>query len=112
MACTASLRTITRDSPFFTTSDGNAKALRQPRAVSAGTTVATGAALQFEGGIAIGAETLILNGTGLADDGALRSSCGDNSLAGNVTACTGLRPTVAVPTFESPETSIRLLPPV
>jgi hypothetical protein len=38
-----------------------------------GVTVASGAALQVEGGITVGAEPLTLNSTGISNDGALRS---------------------------------------
>jgi hypothetical protein len=34
--------------------------------------VASGAALQLQGGISVGAEALTLNGSGVSDDGALR----------------------------------------
>ncbi|WP_181011686.1 autotransporter-associated beta strand repeat-containing protein [Bosea psychrotolerans] len=50
-----------------------------------GTTVAAGAALQIQGNIAVGAESLSLNGTGVASDGALRNISGANSFAGSVT---------------------------
>jgi autotransporter-associated beta strand protein len=49
------------------------------------TTVAAGAALQLQGGIAVGAEALTLNGTGVSTDGALRNISGTNSYAGAVT---------------------------
>ncbi|MBA3849604.1 MAG: hypothetical protein C0502_06365 [Opitutus sp.] len=51
---------------------------------ASGTTVATGAALQVQGGIAVGAEALSLSGVGVANDGALRSVSGANSWAGSV----------------------------
>ncbi len=51
----------------------------------AGTTVNAGAALQVQGSIAVGAEALTLNGSGIANDGALRSMSGNNSWAGAVT---------------------------
>ncbi len=38
-----------------------------------GVTVSAGAALQLQGGITVGAEALSLNGTGISNDGALRS---------------------------------------
>jgi fibronectin-binding autotransporter adhesin len=50
-----------------------------------GTTVSSGAALQLQGGIAVGAEALTLNGSGIASDGALRNISGNNSYAGAVT---------------------------
>jgi autotransporter-associated beta strand protein len=51
----------------------------------AGTTVATGAALQIQGGITIGAETLALNGSGIASDGAFRNISGNNGFGGAIT---------------------------
>jgi fibronectin-binding autotransporter adhesin len=44
-----------------------------------GTTVASGAALEVDGGIALGNEGLTLSGTGIANGGALRSISGSNS---------------------------------
>jgi fibronectin-binding autotransporter adhesin len=49
-----------------------------------GTTVASGAALQVQGGIAVGTEALTLSGTGIAADGALRNISSNNSWAGAV----------------------------
>lgn len=49
-----------------------------------GTTVNSGAALQMQGSIAVGNEYLTLNGTGIANDGALRSLSGTNSWAGPI----------------------------
>ena len=46
---------------------------------AAGTTVAGGAALQIQGGISTPAEALTLNGTGVANDGALRNVSGNNT---------------------------------
>jgi len=50
-----------------------------------GTTVNSGAALQLQGTIAVGNETLTLNGSGIASDGALRNISGTNSFAGTIT---------------------------
>jgi fibronectin-binding autotransporter adhesin len=50
-----------------------------------GTTVASGAALQIEGGITVGNEALTLNGGGITSDGALRNISGNNSFAGAIT---------------------------
>lgn len=50
-----------------------------------GTTVASGAALQIEGDIAVGAEALTLNGFGIANDGALRNMSGANAYGGAIT---------------------------
>ncbi|MBT5903582.1 MAG: hypothetical protein HOH58_15895, partial [Opitutaceae bacterium] len=50
-----------------------------------GVTVASGAALELQGGISIGAEALTLNGTGISNNGALRNFSGTNSYAGAIT---------------------------
>jgi len=50
-----------------------------------GVSVAAGATLQIQGGIAVGAEALTLNGTGISSDGALRNISGTNSWAGAIT---------------------------
>ncbi|MGL4315480.1 MAG: autotransporter-associated beta strand repeat-containing protein [Pseudomonas sp.] len=50
-----------------------------------GTSVASGAALELQGGISVGAEALTLNGTGIGSGGALRSISGNNSYAGALT---------------------------
>ncbi len=60
-------------------------------AVSSGTTVATGAALQLQGNIAVGTEGLTVNGTGISNDGALRNISGTNSWAGAVTFASAAR---------------------
>ena len=52
---------------------------------AAGTTVASGAALELFGGIAVGAETLSMAGTGVAGGGALRSVSGNNAYGGTIT---------------------------
>jgi len=50
-----------------------------------GTTVGSGAALELSGNIAVGAETITsLNGSGIANGGALRNISGNNSWAGNI----------------------------
>ncbi|MCG3147255.1 MAG: hypothetical protein PCFJNLEI_00694 [Verrucomicrobiae bacterium] len=53
--------------------------------VAGGVTVASGAALELIGGIAVGAEALSLNGTGIGGAGALRNISGSNSWAGALT---------------------------
>jgi fibronectin-binding autotransporter adhesin len=53
--------------------------------VAGGVTVASGAALQLQGGITVGAEALSLNGTGISNDGALRNISGSNSYGGAIT---------------------------
>jgi fibronectin-binding autotransporter adhesin len=50
-----------------------------------GTTVSSGATLQLQSGVAIGAEPLTLNGTGIGGFGALRNISGNNSFAGTTT---------------------------
>ncbi|NQU94839.1 MAG: autotransporter domain-containing protein [Candidatus Omnitrophica bacterium] len=50
-----------------------------------GTTVADGAALETQGGIAVGGEALTLNGTGIEGAGALRNISGDNDWGGQIT---------------------------
>ncbi|MEI8039143.1 MAG: autotransporter-associated beta strand repeat-containing protein, partial [Verrucomicrobiota bacterium] len=50
-----------------------------------GTSVTSGAALELIGGIAIGAEALGLNGSGITSAGALRNISGTNSHAGLIT---------------------------
>ncbi|MEI7898983.1 MAG: autotransporter-associated beta strand repeat-containing protein [bacterium] len=52
---------------------------------AAGTTVASGAALQIQGDITVGAEALSLNGTGPGTGGALRNISGANVWQGTVT---------------------------
>ena len=50
-----------------------------------GTSVASGAALQIQGGIAVGTEALSLNGSGVSNGGAFRNVSGNNSFAGAIT---------------------------
>jgi autotransporter-associated beta strand protein len=54
-------------------------------ATTAGTTVASGAALEIQGGITTSAETLSLSGTGISSGGALRNISGTNVYAGAIT---------------------------
>ena len=54
-------------------------------ATVAGTTVASGAALQIQDGITVGAEALTLQGSGIAGTGALRNISGPNTYGGLVT---------------------------
>ena len=56
-----------------------------------GTIVSNGAELQVQGGIAIGAESLTLNGSGESGDGALRNMSGNNLWAGNITLASSSR---------------------
>jgi fibronectin-binding autotransporter adhesin len=49
------------------------------------TTIANGAALEVQGGLAAVAENITLNGTGVANNGALRNVSGNNTLSGAVT---------------------------
>lgn len=56
------------------------------------TSVAAGAALQVQGGLTAMAENLTINGTGVSNDGALRSVSGNNTLSGTVAlGSTGVR---------------------
>jgi autotransporter-associated beta strand protein len=59
--------------------------------VAGGTTVASGAALQINNQITTLAEPLTLNGTGVANDGALRSIPGPNTFAGPITLASASR---------------------
>ena len=59
--------------------------------VATGTLVVAGAALEVQGGIAVGNEALNLDGTGIADGGALRNISGANSWAGPVGILTTAR---------------------
>ena len=52
---------------------------------AAGTTVSSGAALQIQNNIAVGAEALTLNGSGISNTGALRNISGTNSWSGAIT---------------------------
>ncbi|HEV8267572.1 MAG TPA: autotransporter-associated beta strand repeat-containing protein, partial [Thermoanaerobaculia bacterium] len=52
--------------------------------VAAGTTVASGAALEIQGSMAVGTETLTLAGTGVTANGALRNVSGTSSWAGPI----------------------------
>ena len=49
-----------------------------------GTTVASGAALQLQGGISFAFEPITLSGTGVANDGVLRNISGNNTFAGPI----------------------------
>ena len=52
---------------------------------ASGTSVTSGAALQMQGNISVGAEALTLNGTGVSNDGALRNISGSNTYGGAIT---------------------------
>lgn len=72
----------------LTTISGGVLNIRNAAALGStvsGTTVASGAALQIQGDIAVGTETLTLNGSGIAGDGALRNMSGNNNFAGAIT---------------------------
>ncbi len=59
---------------------------------AAGTSVTSGAALQLQGGITVGAEALTLNGLGVGGaDGALRNISGTNTYGGAITLGVFLR---------------------
>lgn len=51
---------------------------------SSGTTVSSGGALQIQGDTLLNAETITINGSGIASDGAIRSISGANKLAGTI----------------------------
>ena len=52
---------------------------------AAGSTVVSGAALELENGITVGAESLALSGTGIGNGGALRGISGNNNYNGAIT---------------------------
>ena len=56
-----------------------------------GTTVTTGAALEMQGDITVGAEALTLNGAGITSGGALRNISGDNTYGGAITLASAAR---------------------
>lgn len=56
-----------------------------------GTSVTAGAALQIQGNITVGAETLSLGGTGVSNDGALRNISGTNTYGGLVSLVSAAR---------------------
>jgi autotransporter-associated beta strand protein len=53
-----------------------------------GVTVSSGAALELQGGITVGAEALTINNTGVSSGGALRSISGNNTWGGTITLST------------------------
>lgn len=53
--------------------------------LAAGTTVSSGAALELQGGVSVGAEALAISGAGIAGNGALRNISGINSFGGALT---------------------------
>ena len=59
-------------------------------ATNGGTTVLAGAALEVDGGIAIGAEALTLSNNGISSSGALRSISGANTYGGLITLGTSV----------------------
>jgi fibronectin-binding autotransporter adhesin len=52
---------------------------------AAGTTIASGSALQIQGGIVTAAEALAIDGTGISNNGALRNISGNNTYSGAIT---------------------------
>jgi len=54
-----------------------------------GVTVTSGAALQIQGNITVGAEALTLSGTGVNNDGALRNISGNNTYGGLLSSLAG-----------------------
>jgi autotransporter-associated beta strand protein len=81
--------TLTGANTYTGTTTINAGALNIQNAsalggTASGTSVASGAALQIQGGITTAAEALTLRGAGLSSDGALRNISGNNNYAGLV----------------------------
>lgn len=58
---------------------------------AAGTTVASGGTLELAGDVTVTGEDLTLNGDGAGGNGALRSSSGNNTFAGNITLASNSR---------------------
>jgi len=88
--------TLSGTNTFATTANINAGVLNiqsnDALGTTAGsTTVATGAALETQGGITVTDEGLTLNGTGIANDGALRNISGNNAFNGNITLASNTR---------------------
>ena len=54
-------------------------------ATTAGTTIASGAALQLSAGVSVAGEPLTISGTGIAGSGAIRNVGGSNAWGGNIT---------------------------
>ena len=59
--------------------------------VAGGVAVSSGAALQIQNGITVGNEPLTINGTGVSNDGALRSISGNNIYGGLITLGSSVR---------------------
>jgi autotransporter-associated beta strand protein len=83
-------QTLTRNNTFTgaTTINGGVLNIRANDALgttAGGTSVATGASLQLQGDITVGAEALSLSGSGASDGGALRNISGNNSYGGAIT---------------------------
>ncbi|MGH8431097.1 MAG: autotransporter-associated beta strand repeat-containing protein, partial [Solimonas sp.] len=60
-------------------------------AIVSGTTVGNGAALEMQGNITVGTESLLLNGTGIGGGGALRNISGNNTYGGAITLNNAVR---------------------
>lgn len=58
---------------------------------ASGTTVASGASLELEGGVVVEGESLSIRGSGISSGGALRSVSGDNSFNGLITLAAASR---------------------
>jgi autotransporter-associated beta strand protein len=79
--------TLTGANTYTSAVSVSAGVLNLQNSAAAGTTaggvaVVSGAALQLQGGIAVGTEPLNLIGTGVSNDGALRNISGDNTWGG------------------------------
>jgi autotransporter-associated beta strand protein len=82
--------TITASGDYTGATTVSAGVLNIQNATATGTTaggisVTSGAALQIQGGISVGAEALTLNGAGVSTDGALRNISGNNVYGGAIT---------------------------
>jgi autotransporter-associated beta strand protein len=83
--------TLTGPNTFTGSVTVTAGALNLQNSTAAGTaaggvTVGSGATLELQGGIAVGAEQLTVSGTGISNGGALRNISGDNSWGGAILA--------------------------
>ena len=64
---------------------GAVKVTNSNALVGSGVTVSSGAAVQFDGGIAVGGVSSTINGTGVSSGGAIENVSGANTYSGNVT---------------------------
>jgi len=88
--------TLTRANTYTGTTTVSAGVLNIQNATALGTTaggitVASGAALELQGGITVGSEVLTLGGTGVSSAGALRNISGNNTYGGPLTLSAATR---------------------